>query len=251
MRELATLLPHSTSPEHWTRRLQLATHVADVRFVEASLSANALVDEAQQAASVLSDPRGISTQQREGVRRVLERTVRKLVPFERTQGACLLGLGRVMLEAVGALYLAQNEALVAARRRRENALSALGGGPMNEDREGNATGHGKRTVHETEADDDVLRPTVPENDLVRETRQVLIRGKSERAAHAVLWIGMTLTFESLTLPVSIAAAALFENAYASFLRTPASSRSKRDERRLLRRVRFSHMAVAMFLRLGD
>lgn len=159
--ELSTLLPFSSSAQEWSRRLQLATHVADVRFVEASLSANALVDTAQQAASVLQDPRPISNEQRSQVRRVLEKTVRQLVPFERTQGACLLSLGRVMLEAVGAIYLGRSEGMSAERRRKEDKMES---GDAEED--GEAEGQGE-----------AAKMPVPENELVRETRQVLIRGE--------------------------------------------------------------------------
>lgn len=40
----------------------------------------------------------------------------------------------------------------------------------------------------------------------------------------------------LILLLVVSAAGLFENAYASFLRTPQHARSKREERRLLRRL---------------
>lgn len=149
IRDMSTMFPFSSSPELWTRRVNWATHVADVRFVEASMSANRLVDAASASASILQSAT-TSEKRRNEVRGVLEATIRRLVPFEKAQGSCLLGLGRVMLEAVGALYLGRGE--LASRRRRDQSRDSA-----------------------AESDDG---PIVPENELVRETRQVLIRCQS-------------------------------------------------------------------------
>ncbi|GAA5921697.1 hypothetical protein JCM3775_001771 [Rhodotorula graminis] len=183
--DLSSLLPFTPgSPSTWSRRLNWATHVADVRFVSASMSANALVDAASAHAQVLQS-RDIDQRQRRDVKRVVERTLRRIAPYERTQGNVLLGLGRVLLDAVGALYLGRQVGFQEERRMRETSEGA------EEDEDG-------------DGDDKVI---VPENDLVRETRQVLIR-----------------------------AAALFENAYASILRSPPSSSRRTLELRLLRRL---------------
>lgn len=154
IRDMSTLLPFSSSPALWSSRILWATHVADVRFVEASMSANRLVDAASAAASVLQDQK-TDDRTRNEVRQVLEATIRRLVPFERAQGGCLLVLGRVMLEAVGALYLGREEALLAERRRQE----------------------GMREDGEEELEEEQEKVPVPENELVRETRQVFIRGE--------------------------------------------------------------------------
>lgn len=159
IRDMSTLMPFSSHPSLWSRRIHWATHVADVRFVEASMSANRLVDAASAAAAVLQD-KTTDDRTRNEVRHVLEATIRRLVPFERAQGGCLLVLGRVMLEAVGALYLGRDEALLAERRRQDSARDA------NEEEEGE-------------------KVPVPENELVRETRQVFIRG--EFALSAPKW----------------------------------------------------------------
>ncbi|BGP40497.1 hypothetical protein JCM10450v2_004480 [Rhodotorula kratochvilovae] len=181
IRDLSSLLPFTPSGALWTRRLAWATHVADVRFVSASMSANRLVDAASAHAQVLQSSQ-ISQAQRRGVKSVVERTLRRIAPYERTQGNVLLALGRVMLDAVGALYLGREVGFQEERRKRD--AGAL-----------------------LEEDEDEKSAEVPENDLVRETRQVLIR-----------------------------AAALFENAYASILRSPPSSSRRRLELRLLRRL---------------
>lgn len=143
------MFPFSPSPSLWLRRLNWATHAADVRFVQYSMQANRLVQSAEAAASTLRSS-SVSDQARHDVRGVLEATVRRLVPLEKAQGGCLLGLGRVMLRAVGSIYLGREE-------------------PVGMRRDSDAS------IDEEEAD----RPTVevPENELVRETRQVLIRGK--------------------------------------------------------------------------
>ncbi|KAM0791597.1 hypothetical protein ACM66B_006040 [Microbotryomycetes sp. NB124-2] len=182
IRDMMTLLPFSTSPHDWTKRLQWSTHVADVRFAELSMAANRLADEASSAASVLQN-KSIDNETRQEVRSILERIAQDMLPVERAQGVCLMVLGRAMLEAVSAIYLHRNEALLAARRRRDSSRDPQ------EDEEG------------------VDSVPVPENELVRETRQVFIR-----------------------------AAALLENAYASYLRSPSRSRSRRKELRLLRRL---------------
>ncbi len=144
------MYPFSPSPDLWLRRLAWATHSADVRFVQYSMQANRLVQSAEAAASTLRSS-SVSEQIRNDVRGVLEATVRRLVPLEKAQGGVLLGLGRTMRSAVGSIYLGREEA-VATRRDSDTSID------------------------EEEAD----KPTVevPENDLVRETRQVLIRGKS-------------------------------------------------------------------------
>ncbi|GAA5833272.1 hypothetical protein JCM9279_001474 [Rhodotorula babjevae] len=182
--DLSSLLPFAPgSPSTWARRLNWATHVADVRFVSASMSANALVDAASAHAQVLQ-ARDIDARQRREVKRVVERTLRRIAPYERTQGNVLLGLGRVLLDAVGALYLGRQVGFQEERRMRETSEGAG-----------------------EEDEDEGVKVLVPENDLVRETRQVLIR-----------------------------AAALFENAYASILRSPPSSSRRNLELRLLRRL---------------
>ncbi|GAA5820619.1 hypothetical protein JCM11251_003079 [Rhodosporidiobolus azoricus] len=186
--DLLTLFPYTSSPSLWARHLSWATHVADVRFVTASLSANALVDEASAHAAVLQDS-NVSQKTRMEVKRAMERFGRRIAPFERAQGNVLLWLGKVMLDAVGALYLGRTEGFEAERRKREEGMGE-------EDRE------------------DEKEVEVPENDLVRETRQVLIR-----------------------------AAALFENAYASILRAPPSSHRRRTELRLLRRLESTYITL--------
>ncbi|KDE09270.1 hypothetical protein MVLG_00588 [Microbotryum lychnidis-dioicae p1A1 Lamole] len=186
IRDMSTLLPFTSSASLWTRRIAWATHVADITFIEASMSANRLVDAASVAAAILQDPK-TTNERRNEVRHVLEHTIQHLVPFEKKQGTALLTLGRVMLEAVGSMYLGRDEAFSVQRRKMENAVLQEGKEP------GLAEGE---------------RVEVPENDLVRETRQVFIR-----------------------------ASGLFENAYASFLRTPTKARqNKKEEQRLLRRL---------------
>ncbi|GAA5967800.1 hypothetical protein JCM11641_005768 [Rhodosporidiobolus odoratus] len=194
IRDMASLFPFSSLPSLWSRRLSWATHVADVRFVTASLSANQLVDSAATHAQALQNPK-ISKQERNEVKGVLEKLSRKIGPYERTQGNVLLWLGRVMLDAVGAVYLGRKEGFQAERRMRDGELVS-----EEEEEEPSA---GKKAE-------------VPENDLVRETRQVLIR-----------------------------AAALFENAYASILRAPASSRRQRTELRLLRRLEATYLDLEL------
>ncbi|KAK4701191.1 hypothetical protein P7C70_g5045, partial [Phenoliferia sp. Uapishka_3] len=174
---MSTMYPFSPSPALWYKRIEWATHVADVRFVEASMNANRLVDAASASASILQGAATTDSRRNE-VRGVLEATMRRLVPFEKTQGSCLLGLGRVMLEAIGALYLGRGEMASAIRRRRDESRDS--------------------------AADAEEGPIVPENTLVRETRQVLIRS-----------------------------AGLFENAYASFRRTPVGVNSSREEQHIL------------------
>ncbi|KAK4047949.1 hypothetical protein OIO90_005987 [Microbotryomycetes sp. JL221] len=181
IRDMMTMLPFTNSAKEWTRRLQLATHVADVRFAELSMTANKLADEASNAASVLQN-KSIDEDTRQHVRFVLERIAQDMLPVERCQGVCLMMLGRVMLEAVSAVYLKRKESLLAVRRRRDSS-------------------------RDPQEEEDKDRIQVPENELVRETRQVFIR-----------------------------AAALLENAYASFLRAPSRSRNKKKERKLLRRL---------------
>lgn len=88
----------------------------------------------------------------------LERLSRQIAPFERTQGNVLLWLGRVMLDGVGALYAGRTEGYQVERRKRD------GGEVMGEEEE--------------REEDEKDRVEVPENELVQETRQVLIRGTS-------------------------------------------------------------------------
>lgn len=154
IRDIASLLPYTTSPAAWERRLAWATHVADVRFVSASMSATRLVDVASSSAQKLQDPK-ISNAERKEVKKVVERTLRKIAPFERTQGNVLLGLARTMIDAIGALYLGRTAAgFQEERRKREEGREVPG---ADDEENGDAA-------------------EVPENDLVRETRQVLIRG---------------------------------------------------------------------------
>ena len=157
IRQLSSLLPFSTSPSLWARHLQFATHVSDVRFVEASMTANRLVDAASAQAAILQNPK-TSNQDRNEIRRMLELTIKQLAPLEKVQGNVLLGLGRVMLDAVGALYLGRQEGFVAERRRKDEEAAM-----------------GMREEEEEEEEEE--RKVVPENELVRETRQVLIRGE--------------------------------------------------------------------------
>ena len=157
IRQLSSLLPFSTSPSLWARHLQFATHVSDVRFVEASMTANRLVDAASAQAAILQNPK-TSNQDRNEIRRMLELTIKQLAPLEKVQGNVLLGLGRVMLDAVGALYLGRQEGFVAERRRKDEEAAM-----------------GMREEEEEEEEEE--RKAVPENELVRETRQVLIRGE--------------------------------------------------------------------------
>ncbi|KAK4047163.1 hypothetical protein OIV83_005615 [Microbotryomycetes sp. JL201] len=185
IRDMMTLLPFSTSPSDWTKRLQWSTHVADVRFAELSMAANRLADEASSAASVLQN-KSVDNETRQEVRSILERIAQDMLPVERAQGVCLMVLGRAMLEAVSAIYLQRDEALLAARRRRDSSRDPL---------------------EDEDEDENDSHVSVPENELVRETRQVFIR-----------------------------AAALLENAYATYLRSPSRSRSRRKELRLLRRL---------------
>jgi hypothetical protein len=85
---------------------------------------------------------------------MLEATLRRLVPYEKTQGACLLALGRVMVKAIRSIYLGKEDKVV-------NEV------PRGRQRD-------KSTDSFVESEDGTQ---VPENDLVRETRQVLIRGE--------------------------------------------------------------------------
>lgn len=155
IKEMTSMFPFSsTSHSIWSLRISIATHVADVEFVEASMSANRLVDAASSSASILqssSTTEGV----RNEVRGVLEATVRRLVPFEKKQGTCLLALGKVMLEAVNALYLGRDETVLDERRHRDSSTDDLTSAGGEED----------------------VSPVVPENDMVRETRQVFIRGE--------------------------------------------------------------------------
>ncbi|GAA6042057.1 hypothetical protein JCM8097_004085 [Rhodosporidiobolus ruineniae] len=194
LRDILALFPYTSSAPLWARHLAWATHIADVRFVTASMSANRLVDEAAAHAQVLQAP-NVAPAERKRVKGVLEKLSRRIAPHERTQGNVLLWLGRVMLDAVGALYLGRSEGFQAERRRRE-------GMEVEEEEE--------------EEDGEEQRKEVPENDLVRETRQVLIR-----------------------------AAALFENAYASILRAPSSSRRRKTELRLLRRLEATYLDLEL------
>ncbi|GAA5972871.1 hypothetical protein JCM8115_006038 [Rhodotorula mucilaginosa] len=192
---LSALVPYTTSPAAWKLRLEWATHIADVQFVSASLSANRLVDVASAEAANLQRSH-ISPHERTRIKRVLEKTARRMAPYEMRQGNVLLWLGRVMLDAVGALYLGRTrEGFQAERRRREQQARA------------GTDGSGRAMEQDDDDEEEEEGVPVPENDLVRETRQVLIR-----------------------------AAALFENAYASILRAPASARRRRLELRVLRRL---------------
>lgn len=164
------MYPFSPAPDLWHRRLSWATHSADVRFVQYSMQANRLVQSAEAAASTLRSS-SVSEQTRNDVRSVLEATVRRLVPLEKAQGTVLLGLGRTMLSAVGSIYLGREDA-VATRRDSDTSID------------------------EDEADKPT--PEVPENDLVRETRQVLIRGKNGRTLHST--DGRKLTLRRLSQP---------------------------------------------------
>ncbi|GAA5999905.1 hypothetical protein JCM10207_005965 [Rhodosporidiobolus poonsookiae] len=192
LRDLSTLLPYTQSSSLWSRRLAWSTHVADVRFVTASMSATALVDAASAHAAVLANP-NVTPAERKEVKAVLEKLSRRIAPHERTQGNVLLWLGRVMLDAVGALYLGRTESFQAEKRRQDEEMLPDG---------------------EEEPVEEGKEVEVPENDLVRETRQVLIR-----------------------------AAALFENAYASILRSPPSSRRRKTELRLLRRLESTYLSL--------
>lgn len=162
IRQLSSFLPFTSSPILWARHLNFATHVADVKFVEASMTATRLVDACSAQAAVLQDPK-ISNRERNEIRKMLELTMRQLAPLERMQGNVLLGLGRVMLDAVGALHLDRTEGFLAERRRRENDAAAMG-------------------EEDNEDEDAATKKQVPENELVRETRQVLIRGKPSPSA---------------------------------------------------------------------
>ena len=163
---LSALVPYTTSPEAWKLRLEWATHIADVQFVSASLSANRLVDVASAEAANLQRSH-ISPQERTRIKRVLEKTARRMAPFEMRQGNVLLWLGRVMLDAVGALYLGRTrEGFQAERRRREQQARARTDG----------SGRAMEQDEDDDADEAEGVP-VPENDFVRETRQVLIRGE--------------------------------------------------------------------------
>lgn len=143
IKDMLSVFPFSasTSTSTWFKRINFSTHVADCIFVQSSLSAERLVEAASASATVLKKGEQ-SSRNVEEVRNVLEATVRRLVPFEKKQAACLLALGRTMLEAVGAIYLGKT----------------VGKEPTGED------------ASQVEVE-------VPENDLVRETRGVFIRGK--------------------------------------------------------------------------
>ncbi|KAG0653882.1 hypothetical protein C6P46_002172 [Rhodotorula mucilaginosa] len=224
---LSALVPYTTSPAAWKLRLEWATHIADVQFVSASLSANRLVDVASAEAANLQRSH-ISPHERTRIKRVLEKTARRMAPYEMRQGNVLLWLGRVMLDAVGALYLGRTrEGFQAERRRREQQARA------------GTDGSGRAMEQDDDDEEEEEGVPVPENDLVRETRQVLIRGASYSLLLGLLLDG---TRKADSVSPSIAAAALFENAYASILRAPASARRRRLELRVLRRV--SMMASA-------
>ncbi|KAI5480559.1 F-box and WD repeat domain containing protein [Pseudohyphozyma bogoriensis] len=182
IKDISTMFTFTPHPEMWSRRIQWATHCADLRFLEASMSGQRLVDAASASATILQKP-GTSDQSRKEVRTVLEATIRRLVPFEKAQGATLLGLGKVMVQAVGSMYLGRDDPHVRESRKRDASRDS-----------------------QVESDAGSRIP-VPENELVRETRQVLIR-----------------------------AAGLFENSYASYQRTPAKGRTAREEQRILRRL---------------
>lgn len=192
--EIANIYPFSEATP-WTRRLDWATHVSDVRFVEASLSADGLINEAQGAASVLQSPSGQSRARRREVRETLQETVRRLVPVEMRQGVILVRLAQQMLDAVYETYIGMPVDKSRERGRstesRAAAMQSVSVENGNDD-EDNSNGMSTPLAR------------VPENALVRETRQVLIR-----------------------------AASLFESAYASFLRSKLTIKT---EQRLLRRV---------------
>ncbi|BGP55576.1 hypothetical protein JCM8202v2_003181 [Rhodotorula sphaerocarpa] len=153
---LSALLPYTTDPAAWKLRLEWATHIADVQFVSASLSANRLVDIASAEATKLQRSH-ISPRERNGVKRVLEKTARKMAPHEMKQGNVLLWLGRVMLDAVGAQYLGRTqEGFQAERRRREQQATA-----------GVAGAGGESDFDEAEDQADAV--PVPENDLLEAT----------------------------------------------------------------------------------
>lgn len=174
---LSALVPYTTSPAAWKLRLEWATHIADVQFVSASLSANRLVDVASAEAANLQRSH-ISPQERTRIKRVLEKTARRMAPFEMRQGNVLLWLGRVMLDAVGALYLGRTrEGFQAERRRREQQARA----------ETNGSGRAMEQDEDDEEDEAEGVP-VPENDFVRETRQVLIRGEPSLSSGHLLVI---------------------------------------------------------------
>lgn len=202
IKDMLSVFPFSTSTttSTWLKRINFATHVADCIFVQSSMSAERLVEAASASATILKGhispgtgstaPEGSEGKDKIGPSRnvaevinVLEATVRRLVPYEKKQAACLLALGRTMLEAVGAIYLGR---MVGKEPTAEEA--------------------------------DQVEVEVPENDLVRESRGVFIR-----------------------------AAGLFENAYASFRRTPTTSTSTKEEQRLLRRVRIFTFVFLQFV----
>ncbi|SCZ88235.1 BZ3500_MvSof-1268-A1-R1_Chr2-1g04277 [Microbotryum saponariae] len=211
IRDMSTLLPFTSSASLWNRRIAWATHVADITFIEASMSANRLVDAASAAAAILQDPK-TTNERRNEVRHVLEHTIQHLVPFEKKQGTALLTLGRVMLEAVGSMYLDRDEAFSVQRRKMEDAVLQEGKEPELAEGE---------------------RVEVPENDLVRETRQVFIRGEFHPRPES----GSREPPVLILLILAFLASGLFENAYASFLRTPTKARqNKKEEQRLLRRL---------------
>lgn len=115
------------------------------------MSANRLVDAASASATILQSS-NTSPEKRNDVRKVLEATVRRLVPFEKSQGTCLLDLGRVMLEAIECLYLGKTDG---------------------DSHENGRAGQEREETEEVEEE----KPEVPENELVKETRQVFIRGE--------------------------------------------------------------------------
>lgn len=171
IKDMCSMFPFSTtSSKIWFHRINFATHVADVEFVQASMSAERLVEAASVSAKLLqqhttgagskSTGKGKEESQTiQEVRQVLKATVRRLVPFEKKQGACLLGLGRVMLEAIGAIYLGKTEG-EGKGRRESGGIKAT------------TTTTGKEEEVEEE-----VEVVVPENDLVRECRQCFIRGE--------------------------------------------------------------------------
>lgn len=80
----------------WCKRLDWSTHISDVVYVEAALSANRLIE----SASRLS--RSVSEQEREEVRKELEAIVTELVPLEERQGKVLARLAKTMIAAMKA-----------------------------------------------------------------------------------------------------------------------------------------------------
>lgn len=188
--DLSLLLPPTSNPKLWQSHLNWSTHTADVQFITSSITANHLVDSASTAAQQLKDKK-ITEKKRDGVRNVLEGVVKGLMPLEKEQGEILLSLGGTMVRAVKELYCGEGDLGKEERVKKEV---------------------GKRRERSATERDEERGMVVPENDLVRETRQVLIR-----------------------------ASGLFENAYASFLKIPKQNRLPKEEQKLLRRVSCSRV----------